>query len=153
MRREAEEAGVFAGAIVVQGGRRRPGPGERVGGVCAQRPVRPAAQGFHARAALGEDCGRPRDMFGLAGMRGAGERQLLGRETEAVGRAALDERESLKRLHRGARKRRPLDVAEAEHQPPQGIDHRARAAMGGLDSIATEDLDYCWVRHAALSVS
>ena len=61
---------------------------------------------------------RGRDMVRLAGMRGAGQRQLLGAKAVEVGSAAFDQRQRLQRLHRRARIDRALDVAQRQHRPP-----------------------------------
>src|SRR5439155_5385238 len=51
------------------------------------------------------------DVVGLAIVRGASERNLLVIEAKAIGGAALDDRQTLKRLDRRTRKNRPADIA------------------------------------------
>ena len=59
-----------------------------------------------------------RDMRGLAAMRSASQRQFFVAEAVTVGRAALDQRQSLQRLDRRARKHRRGNVADCEHRRP-----------------------------------
>ena len=63
------------------------------------------------------------------------------RESETIRRAAFDQRQRLDRLHRGARKHRPQDVAARERQSAVGVDHRRRAAMRGFDAPAAGDFN------------
>jgi hypothetical protein len=78
-------------------------------------------------------------MPGLARMGRAGQGQLLAREP--VRRAALDQRQRLYRLDGGARKHRPLDIAEREQDAPVGVANHARPAMEGLDKASAQNLD------------
>ena len=115
--------------------------GERAGGRVAERPVRAAFEHAFVASRLGEHRAGQRDMRLLARMRGAGERDLLVAEAEAVGGAALDQRQGLQRLDRRTRIDGPVDVAEGEHHPPVRVDHGARPAMGGFDPLAAQDFD------------
>ena len=74
-----------------------------------------------------------RDMPRLAGMRGAGQRQLLVAEAVSIRGAGLDQRQSLQRLDRGARENRRRHVAYGQHGSAIGIGHRDGAAMLALD--------------------
>ncbi len=96
---------------------------------------------------LGEHRLRQRDMLVLAGVGGAGERNLPVAQAQPVGGAALDERQGLERLDRRARIDRSLDVAEGERDCAIRIDDRARPAMGGFDPPATKDFDHNRVGH------
>ncbi len=86
---EAEEAGMLAGAIVVQ--RRGPTrPRQRISGGLRNRPMHAAAQRGSIEADLRQHALDAGDMRRLAAMRSAGERQLFVAKAISVGRAALD---------------------------------------------------------------
>ena len=99
---------------------------------------------------LCKHCPRRRDMVLLAGMRGAGERDLLCAQAQAVRGAALEQRQGLQRLDRGARVDRPLDVAERHHDRSARVDDRSGAAMGGFDPIAAQSLGDHGIAHLRL---
>ena len=71
-----------------------------------------------SRPALASIRGDDGDVLRLAVVRGAGDRELVVVEAEAVGRAAGDERERLQDLDGRARKDRPIDVAERDQPLP-----------------------------------
>ena len=77
-----------------------------------------------------------------------GQRHLRGREAERVRRAALDQRNRLKRLGRRAEEVDLLGIAHARHCPPGRIRHHDRAVVDALDHLSSSDLGYrC--RHCA----
>ena len=88
-------------------------------------------------------------MLRLAGMRGAGERDLGVRQPVFVGEPALDERQGLQRLDGGARIDAALDVADGKHRRALGVDDRDRATMARFDLGAAGDLDQNRIVHDA----
>jgi hypothetical protein len=58
---------------------------------------------------------------------------------EPLRRTALDQRQGLQRLDRGARKDRPQDVARMLQQGAAGIGHGIGDAMGALEQFAAPD--------------
>ena len=108
----------------------------RCTGQCA-----PQASARFVESGLGEHGGGGGDMSGLAGMGGAGQRQLLVAQPEPVRRAAFNQRQRLDRLHRRARENRPLDVAKRERRHAVGVDDDASATMPGLDAAAAPNFD------------
>ena len=124
---------------------------ERAPLLFAERPMRAAFERAFVISGFGEHRAHRRDMGLAAGVRGAGKRDLVVAEAEAIGGAAFDERQGLQGLDGGARINRPLGVAERQNHPAVGIDDRARAAMGGFDPIAARGLDGHRIRHGFLS--
>ena len=103
---EADEAGMLARAVVVQLAGLMAGADERFGGTGAGRQMGAAFEIGLAPPRFGEHRRGCRDMARLAAVGGAGERQFGIAEAVAVGGAALDQRQGLQRLDRGARKDR-----------------------------------------------
>ncbi len=89
-------------------------------------------------------------MLRLAGMGGDGEREFRLGEAVAVGRAALDQRQPLDGLDRGAREHRPLDIPDREHHGTIGIDDDGRAAMARFDGVAAGHFGEDGVFHGRL---
>ena len=112
---DADEARMLAGAIVVQRRRRTAGARERLARGLVRGPVRAAFERRAVEPGARQHAARDRDMRRLAAMTGAGKREFLVAEAVAVGRAALDQRQRLQRLHGRARKHRRRDIAEREH--------------------------------------
>ena len=81
------------------------------------------------------------DVARLAVVGGAGERQFGIAEAVAVGGTALDERQSLQRLHRRAREYGLLDIADSGAAAAGRIDHDDGTAMPALDDRAAGDFD------------
>ena len=90
---------------------------------------------------LGQHAGGGAHVLGLAVVRGAGERQLLGAEPEPVGGAAFHQRQRLQQLDRRARKHRPRDVAERDDARAVGVHHGDGAGMRRFDAAAAQDFD------------
>ena len=88
-------------------------------------PVRAAFERRRIEPGARQHAACHRDMPRLAAVAGAGERQFLVAETVAVGRAALDQRQRLQRLHGRARKdrlprhRRARARPRRRHPPPR----------------------------------
>ena len=80
--------------------------------------MRAAFQIGFAQARFGKPRAHRLDMARFAIVRGAGHRDMLNAEAEALDRAAFDERQRLNGLGRRARQDRRVDVAP-------GLDHRA----------------------------
>ena len=138
---QADEAGMFARAVVVQGAGRFAACRHLALERFAVGPVRAAFQCPCIHARLGQHPGRGGHMRRLAVVRGAGQRQFLVTQAEALGRAAGHQRQRLQQLDGRARKDRPLDVAQRQHAAAVGIDHRHRAAMCGFDGLAAKSFD------------
>jgi hypothetical protein len=143
---DAQEASVLAGAIVVQR-RRLAGARHRGDRGLRHRPVGAAAQRRGIEPGLRQHARDPRDMPRLAGMRGAGQRQLFVAEAESVGGAGLDQRQGLQRLDRGARENRRCHIADGQHASAVGIGHGDGAAMPALDQRPAQDFDQNRVIH------
>ena len=90
---------------------------------------------------LGEQAPHRLDMHTVAAMRGAGDRELVIAEPKRVGGAALDQRNGLQRLDRGAREHRSLDIAERKQEPPISIGNGDSAGMAALDERPSDHLD------------
>src|ERR1700722_4745135 len=148
---KADEARVFARAIVVQSGRRPPRARERPRFVLAERPMRAAFEHPFIVSRFGEHIAHGRDMLLAARVRRAGERNFLVAQTEAVRSAARDERQGLQRLDGGARINRSIGVAKGHHHPAVRIDDRARPPVEGFNEVAARGLDNHWVGHRLLS--
>jgi len=80
-------------------------------------------------------------------MRAAGERDLWGAETEAIGGAALEERQGLQRLDGRAGEDRPGDVADGRHHLAVGADHGEGAGVHALHQGTAGELDQDRVAH------
>ena len=143
---EAEEAGMLAGAIVVQ----RRGPTrtrQRISGGLRNRPMHAAAQRGSIEASLRQHALDAGDMRRLAAMRCAGERQLFVAEAITVGRPALDKRNRLQRLDRRARKDPRCDIANGQHAAAFGITHRHGAAVTALHQRPARHFDQDRIAH------
>ena len=89
-------------------------------------------------------------MCRLAVVRGTGQRQFLIAQVQRLGSAAFHQWQRLQHLDGRARKDRPVDVAQRQHATAIGVEHRQRAAMGGLHGIASMGFDQDGV-HAVFS--
>ena len=110
-------------------------------------PVRAAFERAAVEPGARQHAARDLDMRRLAAMAGAGQRQFLVAEAVVVGRAALDQRQRLDRLHGRARIDRLRHVAERQHGRAVGIDHRDRAVMAALHQRAAHHLDQYRITH------
>ncbi len=144
---DAEKARVLARAIVVDRARRTTATRQRLRRRLVNWPVRAAFErgGVEPRGRKHARCCR--HMIGLAGMRGAGQRQLLGAKAVEVSSTAFHQRERLQRLHRRARIDRGLDVAKRQHWPAAGIDHGDGAGVPAFDQRPAQDLDQNGITH------
>src|SRR5262249_21334171 len=89
-----------------------------------------------------------RDVRGFAAMRGASERQFLVAQAKTVGRALLDQRQSLQRLHSGTRKYRRRHVANSENGMAFGVGNSNGAAVPAFDQRSAYHFDKNRVGHA-----
>ena len=101
--------------------------------------MRAAFERARLAPAFGQHRARRLDMHRLAGMRGAGERDLRAAQAITIRRAALDERQRLQRLDGGARKHWRFDIAKRQHGSAVRIADGDRAAMDALDPRAARD--------------
>lgn len=106
-----------------------------------RRPMRAAFERGFVETGFRQHGLRQFDMRGLAGMRGAGQRQFAVAEAIGIGRTAFDQWQRLDRLHRRARKHRARRLADFEQRLALGIEHGDRAAMGAFDHRAAQNLD------------
>jgi hypothetical protein len=147
---EADETRMLARAIVVErtglGARNRQSPGRGF----AHGPVGAAFEAIPVLARLGEHGGGGLGVSRLAGMGGAGERDLRIGEPEPVGDAAFHQRQHLKPLHGRAREDGVLPIAQREHGSAIRIDHLHGAAMARLHLLPTGDLDENRIVHECL---
>ena len=134
---QADEAGMLARAVVVQGGGGKAVPRKLPRRLVVRRPMRAAFQAAGVAPRLGQHARRRLRMQGLAAVRRAGQRDFGRREAEAVRGATLEQRQGLERLHGRAREHRPVDIAERKHDGSVGIEHGDRAFMDGFDDAAT----------------
>src|SRR5439155_234875 len=96
-----------------------------------QRPVRPAHQvAFRALGPL-QELAHERDLPRLAGMRRAGQRQVLPRQPEPLHDPVLDQRQRLERLGGRAPERRVIRIACARHEAPTAVHYRERLITAG----------------------
>ena len=105
------------------------------------RPVRAALERADVEPGLGEHPLDDGDVRRLAVVRCAGDRELLVVEAQAVGGAALDQRDRLQQLDGRARKDRAIDVAERDQPLAVGVEHGDGAAMRRLARVAAHRLD------------
>lgn len=80
---------------------------------------------------------RPRDMFLLTGMRGAGHGKIGILEAEGIRRAAFDQRKSLNGFDGRTRECRAFYVAQRKNIAAIAIDHRDGTTMAAFDDRAT----------------
>ena len=123
---EADEAGMLAGAVVVQRARLAAGRGER-----ARRGLVRSANACRIRGSRRRARPSPASRAAVATCAGSPECEAqasaisASRQPVAVGGAALDQRQRLQRLDGRARKDRPLDIAggrtppRRRHRPPR----------------------------------
>ena len=112
-----------------------------------RRLVRAASQRWHGETDAGQHRRHAGNVRPGAGMGAAGERDLWRAETEAVGGAALQERQRLQRLDGGAREDRPGDVADGRHHLAVGAHHGDGAGVHALHQGAARELDQDGVAH------
>ncbi len=136
-----QEAGVLAGAVVVEGGRRLAVADHLVGGLGVGRQMRPALVIAHGQADALDPGLRDAGVADLPVVGGTGQRQLLVAQLVGVERARLDQRDRLDRLDGGARVDRRLDVAPLGQHTPVGIDDAGAPAMDGFHHAAARHLD------------
>ena len=127
--------------------RRRAGSRHGGGGGLRNRPMRAAAQVGRRKPGFRQHALDASDMRSFAAMRGASERQFLIAQAEAIGRALLDQRQGLQRLHRGTRKYRRRHVAESENGPAFGIGHGNGAAVPAFDQRPARHFDQNRIFH------
>ncbi|GAV33973.1 hypothetical protein ROTAS13_01633 [Roseomonas sp. TAS13] len=144
----ADEAGMLAGAVVVQGRRLGAGARQVPRRLGIAGPVRAAFQAARLLPGLAQHGGGGLGMQRLAGMGGAGERQLRFRQAEAIGRAALDQRQGLDHLHRRARENGPLHIAGGEDEPALRIHHREGPRMARFHLGTARDFHQNRIFHA-----
>ena len=148
MHRRRQHAGVLARAVVVQLRRRLAGRD-----AARWRPKRRAAHARRSRAHRGSSPARSSMAAARCVWRSvpACEPQAsaisAGAEAEAIGRAGLDQRQRLQRLHRRARIDRPVDVAQAQRQRPRRRGDRDGAAVPALDQRPARHLDEDGIGH------
>ena len=117
-----EHARVLARAIVVDGGgalARRASAHETPARRSANAPTQASCDSSSPALASNERTASICSV--LAAMRGASDGELLVAEAKGVGGAALNQRQRLHGLDRGARIDRALDVADAKQHAPIGI--------------------------------
>jgi hypothetical protein len=148
---QADEAGMLARAVVVQRARLVAAGGQRAQGGFVIGPMRAAFEHLLVEAGPGQRRRGDADVLGFAIVRGAGQRQGFVGQFEAIGSAALDQRQCLQQLDRRAREDRPIDVAERGEEAAIGIDDRHRTAVEGLDRVAAPGLDQHGI-HALRSI-
>src|SRR5690606_30033151 len=125
----AQEAGMLPRAVVVEriGRATRSREGHRR--CMAGGPMRATFQRRLVQASLGQHGASEFDMFALAGMGGAGERQFPVAEAIGVSRTGFHQRKRLDRLDGRARKDGTLGVTGLPQLAAIGIINRYRAAM------------------------
>ena len=147
---EANEARVLARAIVVERDRSLAGSRQGVGRSFAERPMRPTFEGSFVAACFCEDRLGGGDVTLLAGVRGAGERNLVFDQAQPIRRAARNQRQGLQRLDRGTGVDWAVHIAEGEHGRAVRIYDDGRASMGRFDPLPTQDFDDDRVQLASL---
>ena len=86
-------------------------------------------------------------MARLAGVRGAGQRQLLRTKAVDIRSAAFHQRQRLQCLYRRARIDRTLDVAQRQHAAAAGIDHGNGTGMPTFDQRPAQNFDQERITH------
>ena len=81
------------------------------------------------------------DVRGFAAMGSAGERQFFVVQAETIGRALLDQWQSLQRLHGGTRKHRHRHIAESENGTAFGVGYSNSAAVPAFDQRSAFHFD------------
>ena len=133
---DADEARVFARAVVVQRGRRFAGAGHRLDRAVGIGPVAAALQRRDIEPGLGQQTRGGGHVRRLAAVRGAGQRQFSVVQPEGLGRATGHQRQRLQHLAGRAREDRTVDVAQRGHQPAVAIDDGQRATVERFDDAA-----------------
>src|SRR3954447_2581955 len=133
--RDAQEARVLAGAIVMQRRGRAARPRQRPARVLVARPMRPTFECASVQPCTLQHALRDLNMRRLAAMTGAGEREFLVAEAITIRRTAFDQWQRLQRLNRRARidkaapRRRASAPPRHRHlRPPQHRDGGFRSA-------------------------
>ena len=104
------------------------------------RCMRAAFEIGDAEPDMAEERGHARDVKILALVAGAGERQFLVLEREAVDGARRDHGQRLHRFDRRAREHRPFDIAGRGDDRARRVDDDEGAAMAVLDPVAAGHL-------------
>ena len=90
-------------------------------------------------AGLGQHCGGDFYMRGLAGVRGAGEREFGRGEAQAIGGAGSYQWQGLQGFDGAARENRIFEIAAMGHDGAGGVGHHVGAEMLGFDHLAAGD--------------
>ncbi|QTK79320.1 hypothetical protein AT6N2_C1601 [Agrobacterium tumefaciens] len=144
----ADEAGMFAGAVIVK--RRRLLHRSRLmdDGLLVRRPVRAAFQRIDIPARFRKHGGGELCVGVLPGMGGTGKRKFAVAETVGIRRTAFHQRQRLHGLAGRTRENAALDIASGKQDPAIAIHHHGEALVTAFDEIAPEDFDGNGIVHS-----
>ena len=135
---DAQEAAMLAGAVVIDAPRATAGPGRALVGH-AIRQGRAADQRILGHAEPAEPVLDQRHLEGLRVMGRAGQRDMLIRQAERVGRAGFHQRHRLEGLQRGTRRRCPARIAPGMAERTGSVSHRDDPVMQAFDHRPAPD--------------
>jgi hypothetical protein len=132
---------VFARAVVVDTPRFIAGTDERVGRLHRVGAVCPASEKAFVGASLGKDRAGAPNVFRLALVGSATQRQFRRVEPEPPCDVLLDQGQCLKRLRRRSIKCQSSRVAQSEDRPTATVSDNEGDGMPRLHDPAADDLD------------
>ena len=138
---------MLAGAVIVQRARLSATGGKGERGFLCRRPMRAAFERGLVQPRLRQHVGGSYGMFSLARMRGAGHRDFTRAKTKSVSRPRFHQGQRLDRLHRRARKYRPVDVADLKDHAPIRINDRNGSAVCALDDVTARHFNQNRICH------
>ncbi|MND78212.1 hypothetical protein D3C80_699220 [compost metagenome] len=137
----ADEAGMFAGAIIVKRRRLFQRAGLMDDGFLVGRPVRAAFQRIGIPARFRQHRSGEFHMRVLAGMGGAGKCQFAVTEAIGIRSTAFQQRQRLHGLAGGTREDAALDIASRKQHAAITIHHHGKALMAAFDKVTPDDFD------------